>query len=254
MSPKSVKSILIAPSASFWRSAARALLAACRERSGDAGQRDFADWRVVLPTFAHAQQLKAALNAELGGTFVPPQFFTLSGWLMTLPPLPNVVHGSERLMRLYAELRQHGWLKKMFGARRNADLLPLAQTLLSLSDELTEALLPAMQQAPEGAEARWEAALAQLPPSARALLSDEAQLVWSIWRGQLDASDAFALHFAQMLALAAHATAPLIWIAPAETTPAVNHFLQRYAERCPVLPVTLDWQQVPALYAAAWPE
>jgi ATP-dependent helicase/nuclease subunit B len=112
---------------------------------------------------------------------------------------------------LYAELRQHGWLKKMFGARRNADLLPLAQTLLALSDELTQALLPAMSQAPDDAEARWDAALAQLPPSARALLSDEAQLVWSIWRGQLDASDAFALRFARMQQLAAEAIAPLIW-------------------------------------------
>jgi ATP-dependent helicase/nuclease subunit B len=29
---------------------------------------------------------------------------------------------SERLMQLYAQLREHGWLKKMFSARRNADL------------------------------------------------------------------------------------------------------------------------------------
>ncbi len=49
-------------------------------------------------------------------------------------------------MDLYAELRQHGWLKKLFTARRKTDLLPLAQVLLALSDELTRALLPGMWQ------------------------------------------------------------------------------------------------------------
>ncbi len=152
-----LESIKLVPSANFWPAAARALLAACYKDSGDSSQRDFARWRVVLPTFAHAQPLKAAIAAELGGTFVPPQFFTLSGWLMTLPPLPNVLPASERLMRLYAELRQHGWLKKLFTARRNTDLLPLAQTLLALSDELTQALLPGLHaDAASDPEQRWQ--------------------------------------------------------------------------------------------------
>ena len=259
MSPKSLKSVLIAPSASFWRSAARALLAACRERSGDAGQRDFADWRVVLPTFAHAQQLKAALNAELGGTFVPPQFFTLSGWLMTLPPLPNVLHSSERLMRLYAEMRQHGWLKKLFTARRNIDLLPLAQTLLALSDELTQAMLPSLHAAGGDAadlDQRWQHALEQLSPDARKILSDETQLVWSIWKSQLDADDAIAARFAQTLQVAEQASQPMAWISSVAPEPLEQAFLDAYATRQPVLTITLDWR-APALlptYTVAWPE
>ncbi|HEY4319029.1 MAG TPA: PD-(D/E)XK nuclease family protein [Herbaspirillum sp.] len=274
----------ISPSALFWPEAARQLLRRCEDlRLIEAGTRDFSALRVMVPAFSHAQYLQQALSSVLAEpdssdsrvgsshagpaapvAFIAPLIGTLGGWLALQPPRADGIaaaHESERLMRLYAELRQHGWLKKMFGARRNADLLPLAQTLLSLSDELTEALLPAMQRAQEGvdddgagAEARWDAALAQLPPSARALLSDEAQLVWSIWRGQLDASDAFALRFEQMRRLAAEATAPLIWFAPAETTPAEAEFLRLYAERCPVLPVTLDWRHAPPLYAAAWPE
>ncbi|AMO98769.1 PD-(D/E)XK nuclease superfamily protein [Collimonas arenae] len=255
----SLKSILIAPSAGFWPGAARALLAACRERSGNANQRDFADWRVVLPTFAHAQQLKAALNAELGGTFVPPQFFTLSGWLMTLPPQQNVMPASERLMRLYAELRQHGWLKKLFTARRNTDLLPLAQTLLALSDELTQAMLPSLHAADGDTadlEQRWQHALEQLSPDARKILSDETQLVWSIWKSQLDADDAIASRFAQTLQMAEQASQPMAWISSVAPEPLEQAFLDAYAARQPVLTITLDWR-APALlptYAVAWPE
>ncbi|WP_092432896.1 PD-(D/E)XK nuclease family protein [Collimonas sp. OK607] len=253
----SLESIKLVPSANFWPAAARALLAACREDSGDRGQRDFARWRVVLPTFAHAQPLKAAIAAELGGTFVPPQFFTLSGWLMTLPPLPNVLPASERLMRLYAELRQHGWLKKLFTARRNTDLLPLAQTLLALSDELTQALLPGLHaDAASDPEQRWQSALEQLSPDARKLLSDETQLVWSIWKSQLDADDAIAARFAQMLQIAESASQPLIWISSVAPEPLEQAFLDAYAMRQRVVTMTLDWraQAILPTYTMAWPE
>ncbi|PFH10790.1 ATP-dependent helicase/nuclease subunit B [Collimonas sp. PA-H2] len=258
----SLKSIHIAPSVNFWPAAASALLAACRGDNDD--MRDFSHWRVILPTFAHAQQLKAALSAQLGGTFLPPQFFTLSGLLMTMPPLPNVLPASERLMRLYAELRQHGWLKKLFTARRNADLLPLAQTLLALSDELTQAMLPSLHTSGDGDDGsdgdeiaqRWQHALEQLSPDARKLLSDETQLVWSIWKSQLDADDAIAARFGQMLQLAGSASQPMVWISSVAPEPLEQAFLDAYARQQQVLTITLDWR-APALlpvYALAWPE
>lgn len=234
------------------------MLASCR--AGDEGMRDFSHWRVILPTFAHAQLLKAALSAQLGGTFLPPQFFTLSGLLMTMPPLPNVLPASERLMRLYAELRQHGWLKKLFTARRNTDLLPLAQTLLALSDELTQAMLPSLHDGGDAedsaAEQRWQQALEQLSPDARKLLSDETQLVWSIWKSQLDADDAIAARFSQMLQLAESSAQPLIWISSVAPEPLEQAFLDTYARRQQVLTITLDWRVHALLpvYALAWPE
>lgn len=261
----SLKSISIAPSANFWPAAASALLAACR--AGDDGMRDFSHWRVILPTFAHAQQLKAALSAQLGGTFLPPQFFTLSGLLATMPPLPHALPASERLMRLYAELRQHAWLKKLFTARRNTDLLPLAQTLLALSDELTQAMLPSLHSGSNNdddddndnggeLEQRWQQALEQLSPDARKLLSDETQLVWSIWKSQLDADDAIAARFSQMLQLAQSASQPMAWISSVTPEPLEQAFLDAYAQQQPVLTITLDWRAhaiLPA-YVQAWPE
>lgn len=247
--------LLIPPSSMFWTEVARTLLNA--GQAADA--RDLSEMRVVVPNFAHAQLLRAALRSQLRHTFIPPRITTLSAWLAMLPPdvveVPVASH-SERMMSLYAELRQHGWLKKLFSARRNTDLLPLAQVLLTLFDELSEALLPSMRISPDAADERWQAALAQLPLPARDLLSDEAQLVWSLWKSQLGSSDPAAACFAHLMRLAESADAPLVWVN--SLAPAGMHeaFLDAYAARQPVCRVTLDWHAdaVAGVYASTWPE
>jgi len=254
--------LLISPSIDFWPQAAAALLEAEHMLGATmaAGSRDFSGYQVVVPAFSHAVHWRAALAQALQQIgFIPPRINTMAGWLAMQAPQPQQ-DDSERLMQLYAQLRQHGWLKKMFTARRNTDLLPLAQTLLSLSDELTQALLPAMERTPGDADERWQAALAQLSPSARSMLSDEAQLVWSIWQSQLDGNDKTAQRYARMLALArpgAHTPlAPLMWISPVAPEPMELAFLEAYAEHAEVQPVQIDWRgpDIPLLYQTAWPE
>ena len=252
-------SLLLSPSNTFWPEVAAALSQACRESGGE-NARDLSSWRVIVPAYVHATLLKDALATALpgAGTFIPPRINTLSALLQTLPPAPNAPTASassERLMRLYSELRQHAWLKKIFSARRNTDLLPLAQTLLALSDELTQALLPSIREASD-IDRRWEAALEQLTPGARQLLSDETQLVWSIWKSQLDGDDAMAVRFDQMLQFAEQANSPLAWISSVEPEPMERAFLAAYAKTQPVLLITLDWQpeNIATAYAAAWPE
>ncbi|MBS0307339.1 MAG: PD-(D/E)XK nuclease family protein [Proteobacteria bacterium] len=212
---------------------------------------------MVVPTMAHIQLFKQALATEWGGVFIPPRIMTLSGWLALQPPADDMpAAASERLMSLYAGLRQHAWLKKLFSARRNTDLLPLAQTLLTLSDELTQSLLPQLQHAPDQAAARWQAALEQMTPSARHVLSDESQLVWSVWQSQLDGRDPGLMRFANMMRLAQQAAAPLLWINPVEPDAFEQAFLAAYGERQPVLPVRLDWRAatLPPVCALAWEE
>jgi len=259
-------SLLISPSADFWRQAAASLL------EGDqvlaqilrSGSRDFSGLQVVVPAFSHAGHWRAGLAQALAacapGAFIAPRINTMAGWLAMQAPVP-ALDDSQRLMLLYGQLRQHGWLKKMFSARRNTDLLPLAQTLLSLSDELTQALLPAMDAVPGDADERWRVALEQLAPTARSMLSDEAQLVWSIWKSQLDGDDKNARRYASMLALARPAPgggmlAPLIWISPVAPEPMEQAFLAAYGAHASVQPVQLDWRgpDIPLLYQTAWPE
>ncbi|HEY8607349.1 MAG TPA: PD-(D/E)XK nuclease family protein [Noviherbaspirillum sp.] len=250
--------LLIPPGPGFWPQVARILLGSHHLAAARRGS-DLSEIRVLVPGFAHAQALKAALGAEARQPLIPPRITTLPAWLSLLPPQEGESASAtrgERMMSLYAELRQHAWLKKLFTARRNTDLLPLAQTLLTLFDELSAAMLPAMRLESAAADERWESALEQLPPPVRELLSDEAQLVWTLWKTQLDRHDPLAASFEQMLRLAENADAPLVWIHPARPEPLQEAFLQAYAQRRPVLPVTLDWHAdaVAPAFALGWEE
>ncbi|MEO8600754.1 MAG: PD-(D/E)XK nuclease family protein, partial [bacterium] len=257
--------ILIPPSAHFWSHAARALLHRCDALLPQQPSQapDMSALCVMVPTYGHALQLKAALAEALQCAFIPPRITTPTTWLELLPPQDSeaaIAHDSERLMALYAGLRQHAWLKKLFTAKRNTDLLPLAHTLLSLSDELTQALLPTLQlaaeTAPDTLEQTWQAALAKLSPPARQLLSDETQLVWTIWKSQLAQNDASAVRMLQLLRFADEARWPLVWISPVAPNPQEAAFLSAYAARQPVLQLYLDWSAsaINKEYASAWHE
>jgi len=214
---------------------------------------------VMVPTFVHVGLLREALACQLGPSFIPPQACTPGAWLqqqMPDPAQPGPASDSERLMYLYAQLRELGWLKKLFAARRNTDLLPLAKTLLALSDELTASLLPAALAMPDEMADRWRAALSQLSRQAAAMLSDEAQLVWSIWHGQRDVRDPGVARYAQMMRAAGSAREPLVWIAPVEPDAFEAAFLNAYAGQQPLQVVRLDWSlaTLPATLALCWPE
>lgn len=251
--------ILIPPGPGFWSRVARTLLESPALESGRRDGVDLSAIRVLVPSFVHAPALKAALAQAAGRSLIPPRITTPGAWLAEQPPGESAAFAasaSERLMSLYAELRQHGWLKKLFSARRNTDLLPLAQTLLGLFDELSTALVPAMRDGFDTADRRWQAALEQLPPPARTLLSDEAQLVWTLWKSQLDGRDPVAAAHAGLMRLAEDLDGPLAWIHAARPDPLQEAFLQACSRRCPVLSVTLDWgaHAVSPLLAQAWPE
>ncbi len=250
---------LVPPGAGFWPQAARLVIDAARASGAAGSVPDLSGIRVMVPTFVHLGLLRRALAAELGLSFIAPQATTLSAWLQQQFPdieLPTPASDSERLMALYARLREQGWLKKLFAARRNTDLLPLAKTLLILSDELTAALLPVALALPGEMEARWRSALAQLSPQAITLLSDEAQLVWGIWHGQRDPRDPGVVRHAALCKAAAAASEPLLWIAPAEPDQIERDFLRRYSQRQLVYVIRLDWAAdfLPASLAQSWPE
>lgn len=247
--------LLIPASARFWNDAARALVGAVRRGPIEMPEADLSALRIVVPAWHHAPLLKHALAAEIGRPFVAPRIVTLAGWLAAQPPAPDATPlpcEGERLMTLYAALRGHPWLKKLFAVRRNTDLLPLAQTLQTLCDELTRAMLPQAG----AADARWESALAQLAPPVRSLLSDESQLVWTLWKSQLDDSHPAVARFAQMRRLATEDRGPLAWIAACEPDPMEAAFLEACAVQRDVLPLRPDWRHaaVAPLFAAAWPE
>lgn len=273
--------ILIPATPDFWRHAARALIDAAQQArlpldlfsSVDAkAPFDFSAIRVVVPTFEHAQLLTQALAQEMAqetsqrdathsAHFIPPVILTMFAWLGMQMPLAQVPSAqSERLMTMYGQLRQHEWLKKLFGAQRNTDLLPLAQTLLTLSDELTQVWLPQVLDQKNNLQvqnvaARWQQALAQLPLPVQEIVSEETQLVWTLWQGQLDLADPTVQRFQQMMRLAEHADADLFWIAPTAPNVMEQAFLSAYALKKSVCLIRLDWRvdALPVAMRTAWP-
>ena len=248
---------VLAASKNFWHDAAKAILA--QVRGGlltTENALDLSALRVVVPTFVHSQSLMLALQVQLGRDFIPPQIHTLFAWRqMQMPSATSISPQSERLMRLYGELRQHAWLKKLFGVKRNTELLPLAQSLLSLFDELSQAWLPQALQSPLSLESDWLRALSQLSLPVQKILADETQLVWTLWQAQLDRHDPSVREFEQMMSLAEQADAGLVWISPAPVSVLERAFLEAYQVRRPVLLLQLDWRvaSLPSLLVDAWP-
>jgi ATP-dependent helicase/nuclease subunit B len=255
------RAIYIPPTAQFWQQAAAILVR--NEQLADSLHRSHeADWsslRIVVPTAVHIPLLRNAFAGLMSGAVIPPRIHTLGAWLDMLPPMEGRIPqlDSQRLMALYAELRQHAWLKKLFSAQSNTDLMPLAQTLLNLCDELTQALLPSMKVAPDAVKSRWETAVAQLQAEREDhLLSDETRLVWSIWQSQIDGNDPCSLRYADLMRFAQQEDGPLVWISPSQPTPFEQAFLETCSERQLVVPVMLDWRStaVSPLYQKAWHE
>lgn len=247
---------LIPPGPGFWPHVAQQLVENTGSQTNVA---DLSGALVLVPAWHQAGLLRRALSDQVGPSFIPPQIRTLTSWLSQYPPEPGVngtASSGERLMSLYASLRELGWLKKLFAARRNTDLMPLAQTLLSLCDELTAALLPAALAQPDVVEDRWHAALAQLSPRAAALLSEEARLVWNLWQAERDARDPGIRRHAAMQRAAAEATLPLYWCAPVPPDALEESFLIAYAHHQPVYKMSFDWSRTtwPPVFSTAWPE
>lgn len=251
--------LLIPPSSCFWEQAALGLLKVLKQDEFLGKARvdscDLSGVCVVVPTYAHAMQLNLGLRRHMTSTFIPPRATVLSTWLQTLiPSKEKPTPESERLMFFYGQLRQYGWLKELFSIQNNGDLLPLADTLLKLSDELTQAMLPFLET--KKIETQWEKALATLPEESQQILSPEAKLVWTLWQSQLNSEDKGIFRFKEMLRFAKQAYQPLIWINPVNPNELEQAFLECYAEQQPVLPILLDWRvnAIAPTLLHAWPE
>jgi ATP-dependent helicase/nuclease subunit B len=244
----------IPPGAHFWALAAQLLI----DRAATLGV-PLASCAVLVHSPAHGVLLRQGLLERLGNSFIPPAIRTLDDTLRLQVPDDTAVQPAssvERLLALYASLRQTPWLKKLFAARRNTDLLPLAQTLIGIADELTKALLPAALAQPAAVNDRWRTALAQLSPRSTSLLSDEAQLVWQLWQVERDARDPGVVRHATLQRFAQQADRPLFWFASVEPDALELAFLSAWSARQPVEEITLDWRRdaLPPVYARSWPE
>ncbi|MBU9578919.1 PD-(D/E)XK nuclease family protein [Ralstonia mannitolilytica] len=219
---------------------------------------------VVVPTAAQIPGVRNALHASAQASGTPrllPRIVTLGHWLLDLPPEPDAPAARAPLSRLLAvqqALKTQAWLREALGAQDDAALWGVAQVLVTVSDELSQRWLnlDATHGDAQGRSDELEAVLAQALERTYAQLSErflgtESRIVLTFWRLLSSAADPIPMRLRAMRRLLAELRGPIVWMSPTDPDTVEFDFLQRAAERVPVLVVGYDWHAGQAQSASA---
>ncbi len=235
---------------------------------------------VVVPTAAQIPGVRGALHASAQAAGTPrllPRIVTLGHWLLDLPPEPGLPAARTTLSRLLAvqqALKTQAWLREALGAQDDAALWGVAQVLVTVSDELSQRwlTLDAADSDAEGRQDELEGALAAALEHTYAQLSErflgtESRIVLTFWRLLSSAADPIPVRLRAMRRLLDALRGPIVWMSPTDPEAVDLDFLQRAADRVPVLSIGYDWNAAQAssaetgthadfrnLLLHAWPE
>ena len=209
---------------------------------------------VVVPTAAQIPGVRSALHASAQAAGMPrllPRIVTLGHWLLDLPPEPGLPAARTALSRLLAvqqALKTQAWLREALGAQDDAALWGVAQVLVTVSDELSQRwlTLDAADSDAEGRQDALEGALAEALERTYAQLSErflgtESRIVLTFWRLLSSAADPVPVRLRAMRRLLEVLRGPIVWMSPTDPEAVDLDFLQRAAERVPVLSIGYDW-------------
>ncbi|TMS57476.1 recombinase RecB [Imbroritus primus] len=209
---------------------------------------------VVVPTAAQIPATRQALQAvaaRSGRAGLLPRILTLGHWLLDVPPLPDDPLPRTHLTRLLTvqqAIRSQSWLQQIFGLQGEGAAWGLAQTMLTVGDELSRRWLT-LDAAWAGAaeddadyETRLQAALAVgYDTLAERFLGEESRIVMAFWRTLADRADPVPVRLQGMARLAEQVDGPVIWLAPTPPEHAEQAWLERLAQRVPVLQIGYAW-------------
>jgi len=215
--------------------------------------------QVVVPTAAQIPGVRQALDAAARAAGQPrllPRVLTLGHWLLDLPPdlaaepMPARSHAA-RLLAVQQAIRAQDWLRTAFGAQTEGAAWGLAQTLLSISDELSARWLEdaAVRDDDDidGADHDERAALLNgalqrtYAHLSERFLGQEAQIVLAFWQMLSGPDDPLPARRRALQRLAQQVAGPVIWIGPTPPEPIEAKFLQQAGELVPTLEVGYDW-------------
>ncbi|WP_227459234.1 PD-(D/E)XK nuclease family protein [Cupriavidus pauculus] len=211
---------------------------------------------VVVPTAAQIPGVRLALDAAARAAGQPrllPRVLTLGHWLLDLPPdleiEPQPVRShAARLLAVQQAIRTQDWLRRAFGAQTEGAAWGLAQTLVSISDELSARWLEdAAIREDDDVDGDDRAALLQgalqrtYAHLSERFLGQEAQIVLAFWQMLSGPDDPLPARRRALQRLAQRLAGPVIWIGPTPPEPIEAMFLQQAAELVPTLEVGYDW-------------
>jgi len=233
---------------------------------------------VVVPTAAQIPGVRQALDAAARAAGQPrplPRVLTLGHWLLDLPPdldaepVPVRSHAA-RLLAVQQAIRAQDWLRRAFGAQTEGAAWGLAQTLLSISDELSARWLEdaairddADIDGDDRAELLQGALQRTYAHLSERFLGQEAQIVLAFWQMLSGPDDPLPARRRALQRLAQLVTGPVVWIGPTPPEPIEASFLRQAGELVPTVEVGYDWtghaaSDAPADWyqtlLALWPE
>ncbi|RZT41796.1 PD-(D/E)XK nuclease family protein [Cupriavidus agavae] len=231
---------------------------------------------VVVPTAAQIPGVRQALDAAARAAGQPrllPRVLTLGHWLLDLPPdlaaepLPARSHAA-RLLAVQQAIRAQDWLRQAFGAQTEGAAWGLAQTLLSISDELSARWLEddAIRE-DDDIDGDDRAALLQgalqrtYAHLSERFLGQEAQIVLAFWQMLSGPDDPLPTRRRALQRLALMVPGPVLWIGPTPPEPIEAAFLRQAGELVPTVEIGYDWTGADAddgdwyrTLLALWPE
>ncbi|MDT6964737.1 PD-(D/E)XK nuclease family protein [Cupriavidus sp. SZY C1] len=211
---------------------------------------------VVVPTAAQIPGVRQALDAAARAAGQPrllPRVLTLGHWLLDLPPdldaepRPARSHAA-RLLAVQQAIRAQDWLRGAFGAQTEGAAWGLAQTLLSISDELSARWLEdAAVRDDDDIDGDDRAALLQgalqrtYAHLSERFLGQEAQIVLAFWQMLSGPDDPLPTRRRALQRLAQQLAGPVVWIGPTPPEPIEASFLRQAGEMVPTMEVGYDW-------------
>ncbi|WP_454731770.1 MULTISPECIES: PD-(D/E)XK nuclease family protein [Cupriavidus] len=206
---------------------------------------------VVVPTAAQIPGVRQALDAAARAAGAPrllPRVLTLGHWLLDLPPEAQPVRShAARLLAVQQAIRAQDWLRRAFGAQTEAAAWGLAQTLLTVSDELSARWLDDDAIRDDEIDGDDRAALLQgalertYAHLSSRFLGEEARIVMAFWQALSGPDDPLPARRRMLHRLAMHVDGPVIWLGPTPPTPIDAAFLRQAAELVPVMRIGYDW-------------
>ncbi|QYY30429.1 PD-(D/E)XK nuclease family protein [Cupriavidus pinatubonensis] len=228
---------------------------------------------VIVPTAAQIPGVRMALDAAARAAGQPrllPRVLTLGHWLLDLPPEGAPVRShAARLLAVQQAVRAQDWLRRSFGAQTESAAWGLAQTLLSICDELNTRWLEDVAVSDgEAMDGTDRAALLQgalertYAHLSERMLGEESRIVLAFWQALSGPDDPLPSRRRALRRLAQQLSGPVVWIAPTPPTPIEGAFLRDADELVPVLEIGYDWSgaaeaQEPGWYdtlISLWPE
>jgi ATP-dependent helicase/nuclease subunit B len=191
---------------------------------------------VVVPTAAQIPGVRMALDAVARAAGRPrllPRVVTLGHWLLDLPPDGTPVRSpAARLLAVQQAVRAQDWLRRSFGAQTESAAWGLAQTLLSICDELNTRWLEDVAVSDgEAMDGTDRASLLQgalertYAHLTERMLGEEARIVLAFWQALSGPDDPMPSRRRALRQLAQQLAGPVVWIAPTPPTPIESAFL-----------------------------